>query len=66
MPRGRFIGRQIQVFESLAHDPVGHRIHIPAEDVASETVGLEKWRSSAHEGVRDPDAAQLMRLEVGL
>jgi len=44
----------------LAGYPISHRIDIEANDVASQTVGLDQGRPAPHEWVHDAEALEVM------
>jgi len=58
---GRFIiGGQIEMFDFLLHNPVGHRIDVETDCVATDAVCFQEWRASPHEGVGDPDIRKVI------
>ena len=52
---------QIDEFHLLADDPGRHRIDVESLDVAADAIGLDQGRSSPHEGIHDPQRAQIIR-----
>jgi hypothetical protein len=48
----------------LADDPCGHGVDVKTKSIAAETVSLNERGSSAHEGVGDAFARELVRLEI--
>ena len=48
---GGTIGVQVKMLDFLFYDPVGHRVDIVADNIATETIGFEEGRATAHEGI---------------
>ncbi len=54
------IGRQVELFDLLPDDPVGHGIDVVADDVAADPVGFDQRGAASHEGVGDPEPRQVI------
>jgi hypothetical protein len=65
-PRRPEIGRHVEVGKLLAHDPVRHRVDVPPGHVAPEPVRFEEGGATPHEGIRHPDAPEVVSPEERL
>ena len=51
MLTGDTIGIEVKMLDFLLYDPVGHRVDIVADNIATETIGFEEGRATTHEGI---------------
>jgi hypothetical protein len=64
-PTGQFvgcfaIGFKVEVLDLLSNDPVGHRINIITDDVASYSISLEQGRAAPHKRVCDSSSPKII------
>jgi len=59
------IRHQVQMFDLLTNDPVGHRVNVVTNDIASNPVSFDKRSSPAHEGVSNTNAFEIIGSKKG-
>lgn len=57
---GAVIRRYVEMLDLLANDPGRHRVDVEPVHVASEPIGFDQRRSSAHERICDPTAGEVV------
>ena len=60
MLTGGTIGIQVKMLDFLLYDPVGHRVDIVADNIATETIGFKEGRATAHEGIGYAEPLKMM------
>jgi hypothetical protein len=48
------------VLDLLSNNPIGHRINIVTDDVASYSISLEQGRAASHKRVRDRNSPEII------
>ena len=51
---------QVEMFDLLFNDPIGHRVYIETGDVTPKPICLYEWRSTAHERIGNLDTFQMI------
>jgi hypothetical protein len=62
-PCGSGVCIRIEIVHLLFDDPIGHGVDVPADHLASHAVRLYERGASAHKGVKDPGAGEILVLE---
>jgi hypothetical protein len=57
---GSTIGIQVEMLYFLLYDPVRHRVDIVSDNIATETIGFEQWRASAHERIGYAEPSEIV------
>jgi hypothetical protein len=63
---GHSEGLAVQFDQLLPHNPVGHRIDVNTDYVASQAVGFQQRCTPTHKGISDHEWAEIVALEESL